>query len=171
MLPCLGKAWPFCHQHLVTSIPSCSLESALPLRSPSPISGFRLERELYRGRGVPVCFGTEEVCVIFIAVLHGLSEETCSRFHQFRRSVSNWRFRGLPSCRLCPPGVLFLLGCPLQRPTHPLWNTQEFQVQGFLPLGLFIYLLSNIPIGSGNHLPWPTFSASETSVSSPIYLT
>lgn len=56
-------------------------------------------------------------------------------------------------------------------PTH--WSAQEFQVQGFLPLGnvLLTYLLSNSPIGSGKPLPFPTFPASETSISSPIHLT
>lgn len=66
---------------------------------------------------------------------------------------------------VCPPGLLFLLGCPLRSPNppHPLQNTQEF-----LPLRneLLTLLLSNIPVGFGALLP-----ASETSISSPVHLT
>lgn len=104
----------------------------------------------------------------FLAILCGLSEETCSGFHQFRRSVCSWRVR-MPCCRLCLPGLLFLLGCPLQSPhlPHPLGNTQEF-----LHLGneLLSYLPSNNPVGSGVPLPSSTFPASKTSISGPIYL-
>lgn len=72
-------------------------------------------------------------------------------------------------------GSFLFLGWPLQSPSlsHPLRNTQEFQVQGFLLLlgnVLLTYLLSNNPVGSGILLPLPTFSASETFLSSLIHV-
>lgn len=141
----------------VTSISSCSLQSALPLRSPIPSLDLGLRENCAQGRspGVyPLCF---------------LSEKTYSRLHQFRRSVSCWRGHR-------PPGVLILLGCPLQSSSLSYrlqkGTSGEFQVQGFLPLGneLLTYLLSNNPADSGI-LPSPTFSASGTFSSSPVHLT
>lgn len=82
------------------------------------MSGFRLEGELFPEQEPQAVLG-QKLCIIFTELLPGLSEETCSRLHQFRRSVSSWRFGGLPSCRLCPPEVIFLSGCPLQRTNLP----------------------------------------------------
>lgn len=45
----------------VASIPSCSLESALALRSPSPISGFRFEETWYPGQESPAALGLRSV--------------------------------------------------------------------------------------------------------------
>lgn len=138
------------------------------------MSGFRLEGELFPEQEPQAVLGQRN----FVSSSLSFFPDSPKKLAPDSTSLEGLLAAGdLEAC--LPAGSALLRSFSFQGvhfrepicPTH--WSAQEFQVQGFLPLGnvLLTYLLSNSPIGSGKPLLLPTFPASETSISSPIHLT